>query len=46
MGEIYNVGSKDEIENLDLAKKLCKAFGVEDFESHIHYTRDRPFNDC
>lgn len=46
MGEIYNVDSKDEIENLDLAKKLCKAFGVEDFESRIQYTRDRPFNDC
>ncbi|KAF2218088.1 hypothetical protein CERZMDRAFT_92707 [Cercospora zeae-maydis SCOH1-5] len=46
MGEIYNVDSKDEIENLDLAKKLCKAFGVEDWEKHIQYTRDRPFNDC
>ncbi|CAK1362799.1 unnamed protein product [Cercospora beticola] len=46
MGEIYNVDSKDEIENLDLAKKLCKAFGIEDFEKHIQYTRDRPFNDC
>ncbi|USW54361.1 Putative dTDP-glucose 4,6-dehydratase, NAD(P)-binding domain, NAD(P)-binding domain superfamily [Septoria linicola] len=46
IGEIYNVDSKDEIENLDLAKKLCKAFGIEDFEKHIQYTRDRPFNDC
>ncbi|KAM3419654.1 dTDP-D-glucose 4,6-dehydratase [Cercospora zeina] len=46
MGEIYNVDSKDEIENLQLAKKLCKAFGVEDYEKHIQYTRDRPFNDC
>lgn len=48
IGEIYNVDSKDEIENLHLAKKLCTAFGIgeEGFESRIQYTRDRPFNDC
>lgn len=45
IGQIYNVDSRDEISNLDLAAKLCKAFGVEDIEGSIQYTRDRPFND-
>lgn len=45
-GQIYNVDSKDEISNLDLAKLLLGMFEIFDTEAWIQYTRDRPFNDC
>lgn len=45
IGQVYNVDSRDEISNLDLAKKLLERFGVEDVASSIQHTRDRPFND-
>lgn len=45
IGQIYNVDSRDEISNLDLAGKLLNRFGVTDIASSIQHTRDRPFND-
>jgi dTDP-glucose 4,6-dehydratase len=46
MGQIYNVDSRDEVSNLDLAATLCRSFGIHDgVEQHVQYTRDRPFND-
>src|SRR5205823_350335 len=48
VGQIYNVGSADEISNLTLCAELLKQFGVEDpaqFESFVKHTQDRPFND-
>jgi dTDP-glucose 4,6-dehydratase len=45
-GQIYNVDSRDEISNLDLAKRLLGMFGISDIQGWIQYTRDRPFNDC
>lgn len=45
IGQIYNVDSRDEISNLDLASKLLERFGVADTTSAIQHTRDRPFND-
>ena len=45
MGQIYNVDSRDEVSNLDLARKLLSAFGISNTETWIQYTRDRPFND-
>ena len=42
-GEIYNVGTSDEISNLDLAELLLKEMGKD--ESYIEYVKDRPFND-
>ncbi|RMY85657.1 hypothetical protein D0861_06324 [Hortaea werneckii] len=44
-GQIYNVDSRDEISNLDLAGKLLAAFHVKDTAGCIEHTRDRPFND-
>ena len=48
IGQIYNVGSYDEISNLTLCAELLKHFGVEDpaaFSQHVQHTQDRPFND-
>lgn len=45
MGQIYNVDSRDEISNLELARRLCRDFGIEKLHKRIEYTRDRPFND-
>ena len=45
IGQVYNVDSRDEIANLDLAKKLLGAFGNTDAADWIEHTRDRPFND-
>lgn len=45
IGQVYNVDSRDEISNLDLARKLLDRFGVTDIANSIQHTRDRPFND-
>lgn len=45
VGQIYNVDSRDEISNVDLAKKLLAVFGITDVDHRIQYTQDRPFND-
>ncbi|KAI7602344.1 dTDP-glucose 4,6-dehydratase [Hortaea werneckii] len=45
IGQIYNVDSRDEISNLDLAGKLLAAFHMKDIAGCIEHTRDRPFND-
>ncbi|KAK6398074.1 hypothetical protein LTR65_003154 [Meristemomyces frigidus] len=45
IGQIYNVDSRDEISNLDLAKELLDVFGIADTEGWTQHTKDRPFND-
>lgn len=45
IGQIYNVDSRDEISNLDLAGKLLHAFQVNEKTGWIEHTKDRPFND-
>ena len=45
IGEIYNVDSRHEISNLDLAKKLLDIFGFADTDRWIQHTKDRLFND-
>ncbi|KAK7207220.1 hypothetical protein BZA70DRAFT_235455 [Myxozyma melibiosi] len=47
IGQIYNIGTTDELSNIELCRILIKAFGYkeEDLEAHIEYTIDRPFND-
>ncbi|KAJ4151012.1 hypothetical protein LMH87_011733 [Akanthomyces muscarius] len=58
VGQIYNVGSSDEVSNLDLCAKLLSVMGMADgtdqatimkqaaFRRWVKYTHDRPFNDC
>jgi dTDP-glucose 4,6-dehydratase len=46
-GQIYNIGSRDEIANKDLCRLLLAQFGIpnEDYEKWVEHTHDRPFND-
>lgn len=45
IGEVYNVDSRDEVSNFDLATKLLDMSGISETDSWIKWTRDRPFND-
>jgi len=50
LGQIYNVGSYDEISNLSLCGKLLAEMGIpsastDEFKRWVKYTHDRPFND-
>ncbi|KAM7200259.1 putative dtdp-d-glucose-dehydratase [Rhypophila sp. PSN 637] len=50
LGQIYNVGSYDEISNLELCSLLLEEMGIphasgEEFSKWVKYTHDRPFND-
>lgn len=50
MGHVYNVGSYDEISNLDLCSHLLRGLGIphdtkEELQKWVKYTHDRPFND-
>jgi len=50
IGQVYNVGSYDEVSNLSLCAKLLDQFTIphetpEEFSKWVKYTHDRPFND-
>ncbi|KAK9476758.1 hypothetical protein V1514DRAFT_335862 [Lipomyces japonicus] len=47
VGQIYNIGTSDEISNLELCKRILQGFGYneQDYSNHIQHTNDRPFND-
>ncbi|KAL2181317.1 uncharacterized protein P884DRAFT_295644 [Thermothelomyces heterothallicus CBS 202.75] len=50
LGQIYNVGSQDEISNLALCRKLLAVMGLPhatpaELGRWVRYTHDRPFND-
>ena len=45
IGQIYNIGSADEISNLTLCSKLLKEFGLSESDNWISHSQDRPFND-
>jgi len=50
LGHVYNVGSYDEVSNLELCSKLLTELGVphtspDEFKKWVKYTHDRPFND-
>ncbi|MFN3400271.1 MAG: hypothetical protein ACK4Z4_08025, partial [Ferrovibrio sp.] len=44
IGQAYNIGSDEEYPNLDVARMICHAMGVDPYKA-IAYERDRPFND-
>ncbi len=44
VGEIYNVGTDLEYENLDIARMICDIFELR-FEDVVRFVDDRPFND-
>ncbi|KAI0887214.1 NAD(P)-binding protein [Annulohypoxylon maeteangense] len=50
LGQVYNVGSHDEISNIELCRMLLTEMDIphksqEDFNKWVKYTHDRPFND-
>lgn len=50
LGQIYNVGSSDEVSNLELCGKILTSMGIPheapgESRRWIKYTHDRPFND-
>ena len=46
-GEIYNIGSYEEIANRDLCYLLLEQFGIttDAFPEWVEFSKDRPFND-
>jgi UDP-glucose 4,6-dehydratase len=44
VNETYNIGSRDEFSNRDVAAMICKQFNLP-FESSVAFVEDRPFND-
>ncbi len=44
IGECYNIGTTQEFENIEMARMLCKLFGLPS-EDYIIHVEDRPFND-
>ncbi|OCL12722.1 dtdp-glucose-dehydratase [Glonium stellatum] len=46
-GQVYNIGSVDEVTNLELCMKLLAVFDIPQTEAGdwIEHTKDRPFND-
>ena len=43
-GHVYNIGGRNEIANIDVAKTLLQLFG-KDEASHLKFVPDRKFND-
>jgi UDP-glucose 4,6-dehydratase len=41
---IYNIGSYDELKNIEVVKLICNFLNV-DFKKNIFFQKDRPFND-
>ena len=48
IGSCYNVGSSDEVTNIDVAVKILDSFGHDvknKLDEHVEWVEDRPFND-
>ena len=54
IGETYNIGGNNEIENIDVVRKVCsildklvpnKLNGISSFNELISYVKDRPGHD-
>ncbi|KAF4949929.1 hypothetical protein FGADI_8530 [Fusarium gaditjirri] len=50
IGQVYNIGSSDEISNLELCQIILAGMGIDardksEFQRWVKYTHDRPFND-
>jgi dTDP-glucose 4,6-dehydratase len=43
-GEVYNVGTEKEYENVEIARMICDVLGLS-FEERVTFVDDRPFND-
>ncbi len=48
VGSCYNIGSDDEVTNIDVALKILDSFGHDPknrLEDYVEWIEDRPFND-
>lgn len=46
IGQVYNIGSDNEVTNIDLALQLIRLCGLADQQDiYISFVEDRPFND-
>ncbi len=45
IGACYNIGTREEYANVDMARRLCALFGLKP-EDVITFVEDRPFNDA
>jgi dTDP-D-glucose 4,6-dehydratase len=47
VGQIYNIGSRDEISNKEMCGILFKTFGIPEdrWPNWIEHVQNRPFND-
>lgn len=45
IGNVYNIGGKNEFTNLEVAKTLLRITGVSEGDDRIEFVPDRPFND-
>ncbi|KAL8907692.1 MAG: hypothetical protein Q9207_001261 [Kuettlingeria erythrocarpa] len=48
IGSCYNIGSVDEVTNIDVALKILESFGyntADKLEEYVEWVEDRPFND-
>jgi UDP-glucose 4,6-dehydratase len=44
INETYNIGSREEFSNRDVARMICEQFKLP-FQSSVLFVQDRPFND-
>lgn len=45
-GEVYNIASDNELTVMEVTKLIIKSvLNTENFDEHIEYVKDRPFND-
>jgi UDP-glucose 4,6-dehydratase len=44
INEIYNIGSYEELRNIEVVKLICDYLKI-DFKKNIFFKKDRPFND-
>jgi UDP-glucose 4,6-dehydratase len=44
VGETYNIGTQKERSVLDVARDICRCFGL-DPDKHVRHVKDRAFND-
>ena len=44
INETYNIGSREEYHNRDIARMICEQFNAS-FEDSVKFVQDRPFND-
>ncbi|GER29209.1 dTDP-glucose 4,6-dehydratase [Striga asiatica] len=45
VGEVYNIGTSEEKSVADVARDVCRMFGLEGCSGAVEFVENRPFND-